>query len=391
MKVINIYNGRRERGGEDVIFELISYLLSKKDIDVEDIRVEELDYNHNILSRVRAFFSGIFSIASFLKFSKIFKVKRPDIVHIHNIYPSISPSIFLAARLTKTPIVYHSHNFLLTCPVGSHFQNNTPCKKCVKGFGFNALKYNCRGNILESIGYWLRFLVSRIFGFFYRYCSAVIVVSEFSKKTLIESGFIESKIILLPNSVNVPNNVQRKSNRKYILFVGRINVEKGIYDFINAAHKLPHLNFLVVGDGPLKNKIEKSSSSNTKFVGWKDKDSLKEIYSKSLLAIVPSWGYETFGLTAAEAMSYGLPTIVANRGALNEFSKNEKTAYTYEPGNTNDLCQKIVTLISDDKEYNKLSDSGREFIKNKFSHDLYVSKLLLIYQSVIKKESKYEN
>jgi glycosyltransferase involved in cell wall biosynthesis len=280
---------------------------------------------------------------------------------------------------------------LLTCPVGSHFINNTACEKCTKSAGFNTLKYNCRGNILESTGYWLRFLVSRIFGFFHRYCSAVIVVSEFSKNMLIKSGFKENKIALLPNSVKVPINVQTELSRKYILFVGRVNFEKGIYDFISAAQNLSHLDFLVVGDGPLKDKIEKSSPTNTKFVGWKDKDSLKEIYSKSLIAIVPSWSYETFGLTAAEAMSHGLPTIVADRGALSEFSRNEKTALTYKPGDVNDLCQKIITLTSDDKKYNKLSVSGRELIKNKFSHDLYVSRLLLIYQSLIKKESKNES
>ena len=178
-------------------------------------------------------------------------------------------------------------------------------------------------------------------------------MSEFSKNMLIKSGFKENKIALLPNSVKVPINVQTELSRKYILFVGRVNFEKGIYDFISAAQNLSHLDFLVVGDGPLKDKIEKSSPTNTKFVGWKDKDSLKEIYSKSLIAIVPSWSYETFGLTAAEAMSHGLPTIVADRGALSEFSRNEKTALTYKPGDVNDLCQKIITLTSDDKKYNK--------------------------------------
>ena len=89
-----------------------------------------------MLGQVRAFFSGIYSPSAYREVQQRLRVERPDIVHAHNLYPLLSPSVLVASRRADVPVVMMHHNYFFTCPVVDHLHKGRVCEKCVGGFEY---------------------------------------------------------------------------------------------------------------------------------------------------------------------------------------------------------------------------------------------------------------
>lgn len=390
MLIFNIFNERSDVGGEDVVFELVSDVVSSDIGEVRSVTVSRQRFAIPILNRVVAFFSGIFSIYSFFKFFLLFWRQRPDIIHIHNIFPFISPSIFLAAKVLGIPSLYHTHNFHLTCPVGSHFRGARICNECVNSNGFESVRHNCRGNFFESVGYWLRFIIHRRLGFLLKLPTGVIVVSPFAKKKLKEAGVASEKIFVLPNGVEFRNKQEfhkkKKTSRPRILYVGRLTIDKGILDLVALAKRRHDWTFCLVGTGPMAEFISSMNLSNIELHGWTARSQLAKFHKEADVAVVPSWCYETFGLAAAEAMSAGLPTVVANHGGLADFAGGLNAVATYEPRDVNELEAKLAQLLSSDSVSRSFRANALTTIEEQYSLQVFSQNLMSIYQELLNKE-----
>ena len=114
---------------------------------------------------------------------------RPDIVHVHSVYPMFSPSVLVACRKANVPVVMTVHSDILTCPTWHHLYKGRVCEDCVGGHEYRCVLKNCRNNILESSAYALRSSVARRFRLFHDNVNVLIVMTLFAKEKLQHAGF----------------------------------------------------------------------------------------------------------------------------------------------------------------------------------------------------------
>ncbi len=106
--------------------------------------------------KTRAFMDGIYSRSVKKMLTRILTSECPDVVHVHNIYPIISPSVLIACREMGLPVVMRCPDYRLTCPTSWHFNQDGLCERCIDGREYWCILKNCRRNIPESVAYSLR-------------------------------------------------------------------------------------------------------------------------------------------------------------------------------------------------------------------------------------------
>ena len=179
--------------------------------------------------------------------------------------------------------------------------------------------------------------------------------------------------------------------RKYLLtYVGRLAPEKKVGDLLTIEKSLPpsyaeQIDWLIVGDGPLRKELEKDAPSNMKFTGYRSGTELAEFYSVSDLFIFPS-PTETFGNVALESLASGTPVVGANSGGVKHVVQQGVTGFLCEPGNDQEFASSIDKLLSHDSLRWQMGSEGRQYALTQ-RWDQIFEDLLAQYQEVIKKQS----
>lgn len=271
-------------------------------------------------------------------------------------------------------------------------------------------------NYFATIGYYISDYKLKIGNFFHRiyeifdknsmrHSAKIIFVSNNSlNKAKSRYAHEKRKFVYLPNSIDTskffPLDENRKlslrekyklsPNKKYILFVGRLEPLKGILDLTKAIKEVykykeyENVNLLVVGDGPLKNQISKFDF--VKCLGRIPYENMNEIYNVSDIFILPSL-YENFPMTILEAMCCGLPVIANNAGDIKEIVNNNKMIIDEPSIWTIKVKEKIEFLLNLSKDdLDEISKQNRKRIINNFSSDCSVSKVFEVYKDVINRK-----
>jgi len=383
MKILQIHNATTHRGGGEFEVELISKILNDHGHDVILMERSNKDLSKNLIKKADAFINGSYSLSEYRRMLGIIKLNRPDIVHAHGLYPFFTPSVLVACRKMEIPVVLHCHSFQLICPIALLFRNNDICDLCSNNKEYWCILKNCRNNIFESVGYALRHYIAKRFHLFHKNVDFFIVPSEFSRQRHILAGYQKRQILVLPNTVAIPDKTADVFEGHYVAFVGRLSPEKGVDTLLLAAEKLPEVQFHIAGNGPLLSRLTKQSPKNTAFLGFLKKSELAELYYKAKFVVMPSLCFETFCLVAAEAMSYGLPVIASRRGGLQELVVDGLNGLLFEPGNAEELAEKIKLLWENPDLCRQMGETGREKVIREYSEDVYYERLMAIYKNAI--------
>lgn len=382
MKVMQLHNWYRIRGGADVLVESIVKLLKQRGVEVSTIARHSDDLSPGLKGKAHAFATGIYSLTEKRLMTSVLTQQQPDVVHAHNIYPLFSPSILVSCRQLNVPTVMTCHTWDLTCPTYFHFRDGIICESCSQGREYWCVVRNCRNNILESIAYALRFAAARRLRLFHKNVTLFVVVSRFVKNKLTEVGFPEERIIVLPNMVYLPNSDTKSHNGHYVAFAGRISPEKGIETLLSAA-KQTQLPVWLAGNYSTMRERIKEVPPNVRFVGHLDRDRLAEFYRDARFLVIPSICFETFALVAAEAMSHSLPVIASRIGGLPEIVDDGVTGLLFEPGNSEELADMMRLLWGNPNLCEKMGKAGREKVIREYSEDIYYERLIATYNKAI--------
>jgi len=162
MKVIQVHNWYRVRGGEATVVNTTERLLRERGVDVRMLTRDTATLPDTFRSRLRAFASGIYSRSARREMARMLDEFRPDVVHVHNVYPLLSPSVVAACRAVGVPVAMSCHNYRLICPIGTLFVRGQLCERCVSGGAYWCALCNCRGSLPESVAYALRSMADRM-------------------------------------------------------------------------------------------------------------------------------------------------------------------------------------------------------------------------------------
>ena len=188
--------------------------------------------------------------------------------------------------------------------------------------------------------------------------------------------------------------LRNKVTKQYpvVLFIGGNMQRKGLPDLISAAPKIlkdaPDTEFWVVGNddaGPRMSKLcrDLGVEQRFRFLGRKTQSELAEIYAQSDIFCMPSLT-EAFGVVFLEAMSAGVPVIGSRTGGIVEIVQDEVNGLLVNPGDQEELSQKVLRLLKDTNLRERLQDEGMHTVKH-FTVDKMMAETYQVYRTVIEK------
>jgi len=281
-----------------------------------------------------------------------------DIVHVHNFFPLLTPSIFAAAKTSGAKVIHTLHNFRWWCSNGILYRKEVgTCEQCVgKRFGWSGVVHGCyRDSKVQSLVANMAFSWYRLKEY-EKNIDAYFVLTDFQREKL-ATLLPAEKLFLKPNPID-ERQVDSQPKKDY-LFVGRLESAKGIELLLSVWQQLPrhfHLNIIGSGDN---GALLSYQQSNIRFLGTLPSDEAMSHMMHAKYLIHPSLTYETFGLTLVEALSVGTPVIGFARGTRPEFIQHGENGFLCEP---EDLKQ---TLLEADKNslYEQMSICAQNSVK----------------------------
>lgn len=377
-----LHNRYKIVGGEDVSTNSEVEILRQAGHKVTHIEID--NYNiEGLLESAKTAVTATWSHHWYRKISQIFLEKKYDIMHVHNFFPLLSPSIYYAASRARVPVVQDISNYRLTCPSANLFRDGKHCQLCVgKTVKWPSIANKCyRDSRLGTAAVAAMTGIHSVIGTWDKRVSRYIAVSSFVKDILMKDGFDASRITVKPNFVTIDSNIEiaPPSVRKHVLYVGRLTEEKGIDLLINAWKKLnSDLPLYLVGEGHLRAE----NTQNIKFLGPKDISQVYQLMAHSKFVIMPGSWPEPFGRVAIEAFAHGTPMLTSNTGGLQKIIKQDLNGQFFEPGNLTDLLSKIRLMLENDDLLEKMGANARSEYLNLYTPEKNLSQLVQIYNEV---------
>lgn len=388
MRILMVHNYYQQRGGEDESTDQEISLLRKSGHEVRLYsRHNDEIKSFSPLRKAALFFEPTWSPRAFKEIRRVIQEFRPDVVHVQNFFPLISPSVFYACGSFGVPVVYTLRDYRLLCSTGWLYRNGTVCEECLHRSIWRGTLHGCyRDSLPQSAAVSLMLSVHRSLGTWRRNVSLFIALTEFSKQKFIEGGLPGDKIAVRPNFLE-DDPGPGGDERQGALFVGRLSHEKGVEFLLDAWENLPDISLKVVGDGPLrpwmKNFVKERRLQNVTMAGFMPlPDALREMQKASFL-VMPSVWYETFGRTIIEAYACGTPVIASRLGAMADLVEDGRTGLLFEPGNADDFVEKIRQTAGNPDAVRKWGRQARSAFEAKYSAEAAAESLVQIYAAAM--------
>ncbi|MBA7515425.1 D-inositol-3-phosphate glycosyltransferase [subsurface metagenome] len=352
--------------------------------------------HRRLQSGIRVLTRFIYSNVAMRNLSRLLDKYPVDIAHIQNIHGCITPSIFEVLKARNIPIVWTLHDYKLLCPNIAFFSKGEICEACKSNKFYSAVLRKCRkDSCLASFLVMIEAYIHRLLGLL-KLVDFFITPSQFMRKKMIEYGFSPERVVHIPHFIDVKHfspSLSTYSN-DYIVYVGRLSYEKGITTLIKSVLDLNSIKLLIVGDGPMRSVLEKQvgvddQKNRIKFLGaFSNRNKLKNIIYGAAFVVFPSECYETFGLAIVEGHALGKPVIGANIGCIPELVKDGETGLLFEPGNADDLAEKIQWMVENPKERQAMGLRARELVEKECNPELHYKRLIAVYETALRKHGK---
>jgi len=381
MNILIVHNYYKIPGGEDTVVKNEIELLKSHGHNVYTY----FKYNSKLkttgLNKLKIFKQTIFNKSIKKDLKTLICKYNIEIVHCHNTFPIISPSVYKYAKKFGCKVFQTIHNFRFLCASGELVKNGQICEKCLERNIYCSLKDKCYHNSFLQTLTWV--LMQKKFrrtkGF--KNVDKFICLTEFNKK-LLSYIIPPEKICIKPNGskFNLDYSEEEKSQ---FLFVGRVEDIKGLDILISAFSKQRMPVLKICGSGKDVDKYKKLANGykNIEFVGFLEKEELKKEWKKSYALIVPSKWYEGFPMVISESFSLGIPVIANNIGNLPYIIKDNYNGLIYNRNDEVDLGNKVKSLIKDIKLRKTLSKNAFETFSSELTNEINYKSLIDIYKS----------
>ena len=393
LKLLLVHNSYQQQGGEDVVFEQERQLLERQGHHVITYtRTNRELESLSALDRLVAIGSLVSAGDSKREVARILRAESPDLVHVHNTFMMISPSVYEACQDAQIPVVQTLHNYRLFCPAMFCFRNGHICEECREHSLLHGVWHGCyRNSLSATAAVALMLQVHRLRGTWTEAISGYIALTEFSRNKFIEAGLPAQKVHVKPNFVN-PDSGERNVSGKYALFTGRLSPEKGVSTLVAAWKKLTaEVPLWIVGDGPLRRELEaevaKSDLRQVVFLGRLGAGETRAAMKAAAFLIVPSVWYEGFPMVIAEGFASGVPVLGSRLGSIQEIVTHGRTGIHFTAGDPSDLAEKVEWAWSHPSELRAMGHEARLEYESRYTAKRNYSLLTDIYAQVLRQST----
>jgi glycosyltransferase involved in cell wall biosynthesis len=356
--------------------------------DTSDFFVDEIQIGHeySLGQKIVKAAQVVYSLEAQRKLRALIDGCRPDIAHLHNIYHHLSPSILPVLTSRGIPVVMTAHDLKLVCPNNKMLNRHGICERCKPGYYHHTILNRCvHDSVVASAIIAAESTLHRLLGSYRRHVARIIVPSRFYLGKLIDWGWPAEQLIHVPNYIDAGAFEPDFSPGSYIVYSGRLSVEKGLDTLIRAAARAK-VRLVVVGTGPIRTELEataRTAGADVVFAGYRSGHELAELVRAARASVLPSEWYENAPLSVLESMALGKPVIGARMGGVTEMIVPEANGWLFDSGNVDSLetCLRRVVDLPD-ATVAEMGRRARADVENRFGRQRYIDAILKIYSSL---------
>jgi len=380
-RILIVHNHYQQLGGEDAVVANEQALLTAYGNTTKLWTVSN-DIIVGLGDKLRTAWLTTYSHKARQHMRQLIAAFAPDLVHVHNFFPLLSPSIYDACAEEGVPVIQSLHNYRTICPGALLLRDGQPCETCITGSPYHAVLHGCyRSSRFGSLAVAHMVAVHRRRATWQTKVAHFIALSDFARRKFISAGFPAHRITVKPNfapDTGVGNDMPRHG----ALFVGRISQEKGIVTLLQAWSGLD-VPLRVVGDGPLAGQIWAAADRPITMLGWQSPACVASEMAHAAFLVLPSEWYENFPVIIAEAFCHGLPVIASRIGAMADLVNDGVTGLHFTPGNSADLAEKIRWAHSNPDAMRWMGVAARRKYEENYTPEANYKIITEIYDTVI--------
>lgn len=376
--ILVVHNAYQQRGGEDSVVEAEIALLRFNGHQVESYQRHNDDID--ALSWLTVGQQTMWSNRTVDEVGRMIQVARPDVIHVHNTFPLVSPSLYWAAARAQVPVVQTLHNFRLLCPQAMFLRQGKVCEDCMGKIPWRSVMHGCyRASAVQSTVLAGMITLHRTIGTWKNKITRYIALNEFCRDKFVKGGLPPERVVVKPNFVDF--HAPEVRARAGFLFVGRLSPEKGIDVLARATASLDHAILRAAGTGPEDYRLV--GIAGLASLGSLPSQGIRQEMAAASALILPSIWYENFPRTLVEAFACGLPVIASRIGALSELVDDGVTGLLFEPGNALDLAEKMRWAQQHPEQMAQMGRNARALYEANYTPERNYQQLMAIYAEAI--------
>lgn len=400
MKIIQINKFNYLRGGAEKYFLELSERLTQAGHEVAKFCMTDrrnladtwsgywlsrIDFEQPaLLDKLRAPERIIYSRAAKRSLAKLIKDFQPDIIHVHNIYHQLSPSVLDAAREAKVPVVMTLHDYKLICPNYQLLNHGQVCEKCLDGNFWHCFQEKCfKDSRSQSFLASLEAVLHKRWQTYWRGVDLFIAPSQFMADKCQAAGWPQDRFRVLINPVPELPAGQRQA-AGYFLYAGRLSNEKGV-DVLLKALAGSSYKLKIAGRGPQENALRQLAkdlklSKQVYFLGQQGREQLAKLLDGAIALAVPSIWYENMPLNILEALGRGCPVVASRIGGIPEIINNQINGWLAEPGDSKSWL--VALELASQANQIEFSQQAKLSVEE-YSWEKHFSAVEAIYQQLL--------
>lgn len=391
MRILLVHNyyGDGATGGEDAVMNREAELLRSRGHEVATLCRKNSEFlERGVLYKLAHYRDVIWSAASYRLVQNEIVAFRPDVMHVHNCWMVLTPSIFRAAKEMGVATVQTLHNYRLACLASQCLRHGKLCERCIGRNPWRIIPYRCyQGSLLGSAAKYCMWMVAQRNNVWRNDVDAFIALTNFARQKFVAGGLEEAKIHVKSNFMEDP---LRSSGfvppGKGAIMLGRLSPEKGVRTLLEAWRGID-VPLKIVGDGPLREGLERMAPENVEFVGHVPQDRAFELLLAASFVVFPSEWYEGFPLALLEALAAGRAVVATDLGARSEMVLPTETGLLYESGSALDLRKKVKELTQSTDGIHQMGMKAREHFLSNYTPESNYDTLVEVYRAALERSA----
>lgn len=302
----------------------------------------------------------------------------PELVHFHNLFPAVSPATVRAAGSAGRAVVLTLHNFRFSCLNGTFLRNSRICEDCLARVPWRGVVHGCyRGSRAQSAVLASSLSAHRLLRTL-RGVTLFLALSEFNRAKHAAAGLPSHRIRVRPNFAAAAR--VRSSPGEFFVYLGRLSPEKGLAELLQGWPD--HVGLVVVGDGPERDRLERSAPPSVEFRGNLPPGSIGSVLARARALVVPSTWHEGAPRVVVEAFAAGVPVLASDIGGLPEFVTHGVNGLLLAPGSATSWAAGVRRLL-DPSESLRLGRGAYTSWQSSFSPERGLATLVAAYEEAI--------
>ncbi|GAB4446615.1 MAG: glycosyltransferase family 4 protein [Anaerolineae bacterium] len=387
MRILMCHNLYRFRGGEESAKDLLTTLLQAHGHEVVEHLADSREIEaYGPVAKLGLGLRILYSRQSARAIRRLVAEARPDVAHVHNVFPLLSPSVYVALHDLGVPVVQTINNFRLLCPNGLFFIDGAVCTRCSGGNYAHAVVHRClHGSLAMSAAYAASLALHWRLGTFPDKMGFLLPTNHFTAQALARRMRDPSRLIVMPYPIgSLKATPPRTDFGPVVVYMGRLSVEKGVSTLVEAMARTPELTLRVIGEGPARAALEAQAAAlglrNVAFLGFVPGAARFDHVRAATCLVQPSVCHEQYPMAVAEAMALGVPVVASRMGGMPELVREGETGLLFEAGRADELAAHLKRLATNPALVRRLGEGARAAIARDHDPEAYYARLMDVYR-----------